>query len=118
MPSTARRATLAAAATLMLAGQPTGAADPFPVPDQLAPAARFWVDVFTRYSQRDYVIHDRIEPGLVYDVVTTTGTGTGDDELVASRVKAVVDRLALASLIGIDDLASPPRMPVTIAPED
>jgi membrane-bound lytic murein transglycosylase D len=114
MTSAARRAGLAAAATLILAGQPARADDPFPVPEQLAPAARFWVDVFTRYSQHDYVIHDRIEPGHIYDVVTTTGAG--DEELVAARVRAVVDRLALASLTGLD-LASPPQVPA-VAPED
>jgi membrane-bound lytic murein transglycosylase D len=97
----------------MLAGQPARAADPFPIPEQLAPAARFWIDVFTRYSQRDYIIHDRIEPGHVYDVVTTTGAG--DEELVAARVRAVVDRLALTDLSGLD--LSSPQVPA-VAPAD
>ena len=110
----ARRAGLAAAVALMLANQPARADDPFPIPKQLAPAEHFWVDVFTRYSQRDYIIHDRIEPGLVYDVVTTTGVG--DDELVATRVKSVVDRLALASLSGLD-LSAPLQVPA-VAPAD
>jgi hypothetical protein len=41
----------------------------FPEPEELAPAVRFWAATFTQYGQRDVVIHDREQLGLVYDVV-------------------------------------------------
>lgn len=52
---------------------------------------RFWVEVFTRYSQSDVVIHDRRHPARVYDVVRDADR---DPELLDRRVAAVVARLA------------------------
>jgi len=53
----------------------------FPTPAGLAPAVRFWVDIFTRYTGEQAVIHDRLEPWIVYQVVS----GAADD--VAARVR-------------------------------
>jgi len=70
----------------------------FPVPAGLTAAVRFWVETFTQYGYRDVIIHDRIEPGVVYDVVRDVDPG--DDARVRERVQAVVDRLALDALRG------------------
>src|ERR1700757_2855505 len=69
--------------------------DEFPLPAELTPAVEFWVDVFTRYSQRDVVIHDRLEPWRVYAVVREPGP----ESATTSRVRAWVDHLALASAL-------------------
>jgi membrane-bound lytic murein transglycosylase D len=69
------------------------AADEFPVPPPLAAAVQFWIDVFTRYSLDDVVVHDRVEPGLVYQVVRGAD-GKGDAD-VERRVQGVADRLVL-----------------------
>jgi membrane-bound lytic murein transglycosylase D len=50
----------------------------FPEPDGLASAVRFWSATFTQYGSRDVVIHDRLQPGLVYEVVRDVGP---DDDL-------------------------------------
>jgi membrane-bound lytic murein transglycosylase D len=61
------------AAGLLLAGR-AGATpeldEEFPTPPALAPAVRFWVDVFTRYSNEQVVIHDRLDPSLIHRVVS------------------------------------------------
>ena len=35
----------------------------------MADRVRFWVDVFTKLSNTEAVLHDRDDPTLVYDVV-------------------------------------------------
>jgi len=78
---------------VMLCGvvRAAGAADEFPVPEPLAPAVRFWVDVFTRWSCRDVVLHDRFDPGRVYEVVRADGPDA--PAVVAARVQAIAERL-------------------------
>jgi membrane-bound lytic murein transglycosylase D len=67
----------------------------FPTPEGLEPAVRFWVDTFTRYEHDDVVIHDRVEPGLVFDVVHRVSSD--DDPRVRERVDAVVEWLRLTT---------------------
>jgi membrane-bound lytic murein transglycosylase D len=70
--------------------------DVFPTPDGLEPAVQFWVDTFARYRWSDVVIHDRAEPGVVYDVVH--GVGADDDApKVRRRVRGVVAWLELTT---------------------
>ena len=91
-------ALVALGALLALVPAPSALAAPvdeFPLPAELAPAVRFWVDVFTRYSQRDVVIHDRLEPWRVYAVVRAPGS----EEATTSRARAWVDRLVLATAL-------------------
>jgi membrane-bound lytic murein transglycosylase D len=54
---------------------------PFPRPASLEPNVSFWVKVFTEYSSRDFVIHDRDQIWRVYQVMTLPGSGspTRDD---------------------------------------
>jgi peptidoglycan lytic transglycosylase D len=48
---------------------------PFPCPDYLEPRVEFWINVFGRYSSRDFVIHDRDEVWKTYEVLHLPGTG-------------------------------------------
>lgn len=72
-----------------------GALDDFPTPSALAPAVRFWVDVFTRYSTEDAIIHDSLMPGVVYRVVRVAPGQRGEAQL-AAEVRAVADGMVLA----------------------
>ena len=47
----------------------------FPRPASLEPNIRFWVDVFTGYSYRDFVVHDRDKIWKIYEVLRLPGEG-------------------------------------------
>ncbi len=68
----------------------------FTTPAGMAAAVRFWVDTFTHYGRTDIVIVDRVEPGLVYEVVRDVGPG--DDRRVGERLGVVADRLTAVAL--------------------
>ena len=70
----------------------------FPEPEALAPAVRFWAATFTQYGNGDVVIHDRLEPGLVYEVVRNVGSG--DDPRVQASIQAAVERVERAARRG------------------
>jgi membrane-bound lytic murein transglycosylase D len=98
------------AGALLLAAVEAGAKDDFPVPTALAPAVRFWVDMFTRYGQQDVVLHDRYEFGRVYEVVHLDGADSAGE--VATRVQAISDRfrspVVLARAAGDPLFVEPP----------
>lgn len=45
----------------------------FPAPRELESSVRFWIDVFTRYSRDQILLHDMDEPGRIYAIVDVTG---------------------------------------------
>ena len=53
---------------------------PFPRPAALEPNIKFWVDVFSAYSVRDFVIHDRDQVWKVYQVLHIPGDGVPSPE--------------------------------------
>jgi membrane-bound lytic murein transglycosylase D len=59
---------------------------------------RFWAATFTQYGRRDVVIHDRVQPGLVYDVVRDVASS--DDPRVQAAIGVAVARLERASAHG------------------
>jgi membrane-bound lytic murein transglycosylase D len=61
-----------------------GAVVPLPRPRALEPNVRFWVDVFTHYSERDFIIHDRDDVTRVYQVLHLPGYGVPSQEDVES----------------------------------
>src|SRR5262245_26547518 len=72
-----------AALAVFLAGvRPAAAADELPTSPLLVPVVRFWVDVFTRWSVDDVVLHDRVEPETIYVVLR----GPVTDEEVEQHV--------------------------------
>jgi membrane-bound lytic murein transglycosylase D len=60
-----------------LAGSEVG----FPRPASIEPNVRFWIDVFTAYSYRDFIVHDRDKVWREYQVIHLPGSGppSGDD---------------------------------------
>ena len=67
----------------------------FPEPDGLAAAVRFWSATFTQYGYRDVLIHDRVQPGLVYEVVRDVGPD--DDVRVQMAIQNAVERVRRAT---------------------
>ena len=51
---------------LVLLGSPAGADETFPQPAELQPDVDFWVDIFTRYTTNQGVLHDMRHMGVVY----------------------------------------------------
>ncbi|HXW84541.1 MAG TPA: transglycosylase SLT domain-containing protein [Candidatus Binataceae bacterium] len=55
---------------------------PFPKPKAIEPNVAFWVEVFTKYSVRDFVIHDKDDLTRVYQVFNLPGDGQpGRDDI-------------------------------------
>ncbi|MFN8545378.1 MAG: transglycosylase SLT domain-containing protein [Candidatus Binatia bacterium] len=82
--------------------------DEFPVPPGLAPAVRFWVDVFTRYSRDDVIVHDRLDPARIYGVIHASEAQDED------RIQGLLDRIALGQLHEpdpVDRLLVPDQLP-------
>ena len=51
----------------VLLAAPAKAADTFPQPPELQPDVDFWVDIFTRYTTNQGVLHDSRNLGVVYE---------------------------------------------------
>lgn len=51
----------------LLACAPSGAAETFPQPPELQPDIDFWVDIFTRYTTSQGVLHDSRDLSVVYE---------------------------------------------------
>jgi membrane-bound lytic murein transglycosylase D len=66
---------------------------PFPVPPELESNVAFWVDVFTKYSKDQAVIHDADNPTRIYAVVDLKDFGklsdTKCDKLVEDQKKGI-----------------------------
>jgi peptidoglycan lytic transglycosylase D len=95
-------AALLGALTIVLAGLGSSAvarADaqvPFPRPASIESNVDFWVDVFTAYSIRDFVIHDRDQIWRVYQVYHLPGDGQpsrDDIDWVNTYLKAKYARI-------------------------
>ena len=56
--------------TVLLAPVPAAAADLWPHRDQLRTETRFWRDVFTKYDDDSFVLHDPDDLSLVYKTIT------------------------------------------------
>ncbi len=56
-------------------GRARAATEPFARPATLEPQISFWVDVFTAYSYRDFVLLDRDDPYKIYQVYHLPGDG-------------------------------------------
>jgi membrane-bound lytic murein transglycosylase D len=64
----------------------------FPTPPALAPVVRFWVDVFTRYSNEDVIVHDRLDPSLIHCVVPAR-----EPDALERTLRSVEERFVLAT---------------------
>jgi membrane-bound lytic murein transglycosylase D len=69
-------------ATVVSLGHARAGTEPFTRPATLEPQIGFWVDIFTAYSYRDFVLVDRDDPNKLYQVLHLPGDGCpGRDEI-------------------------------------
>ncbi|HEY6394781.1 MAG TPA: transglycosylase SLT domain-containing protein, partial [Candidatus Binataceae bacterium] len=76
--SSCKVAVFATAALLFFSAAPAARAEtqiPFPRPVSIEPKVQFWVDVFTAYSYRDFVLLDRTNIWRIYKVFHLPGQG-------------------------------------------
>jgi Transglycosylase SLT domain len=73
----------------------------FPRPPALEPNIHFWVDVFTAYGERDFVIHDKDNVWKIYEVQHLPGFGApsrdeveGTTEYLREKYTNILGRLA------------------------
>src|SRR5271163_670345 len=57
------------------AGPARAETQPFARPASIEPQIDFWVDIFTAYSYRDFVLMDRDDPYKIYQVYHLAGEG-------------------------------------------
>ncbi|MEW6270618.1 MAG: transglycosylase SLT domain-containing protein [Thermodesulfobacteriota bacterium] len=79
---------------------------------------RFWIDVFTRYSLREAIVHDRSDPANVLAVVRLENGGREEIDAVRRRYEKLTSRLASApasELTRLLQLFRPPMDPKWIA---
>lgn len=93
----------------------------FPRPKAIAPNVQFWTKVFTRYSDRDFIIHDRDDISRVYEVFHLPGTGPpsqGDiswaNQYLKAKYAGILTRLAAGARPGDYEAAAVARL---FAPE-
>jgi membrane-bound lytic murein transglycosylase D len=75
----------------MTPGPGVAADSSFPEPEELAPAVRLWAATFTQYGRGDVVIHDRVQLGLVYDVIRDVVSP--DDPRLQAGIQSAVSRI-------------------------
>jgi membrane-bound lytic murein transglycosylase D len=84
---------------LTLLGSPVAADETFPQPPQLQPDVDFWVDIFTRYTTNQGVLHDTRNLAVVYEHIDfATADGRRTRQRAAgnrrSAIKVVLHSLA------------------------
>lgn len=96
------------AAVLILSGWILGSASafgaaqaPFPCPQYLQPRVGFWVKVFSRYSSRDFIVHDRNQVWRIYGVMHLPGIGDPSpgeivqtDHYLENKYEGILESLA------------------------
>ncbi|MGH7840304.1 MAG: lytic transglycosylase domain-containing protein [Candidatus Binataceae bacterium] len=96
---------IAFAALLIAAGLAgrsfAGAELSFPRPATIEPNVEFWVDVFSSYGERDFIIHDRDNLWRIYQVMHIPGEGLttrGEADAISDYLKVkyadILNRLA------------------------
>jgi len=73
----------------------------FPRPSAIEPNVKFWVDVFTTYSERDFIILDREQVWRIYQVLHLPGEGPPSrsdidsvNDYLKSKFTNILNRLA------------------------
>ena len=62
----------------------------FPCPRAMRPRVDFWIDVYSRWSSKDAVLHDANKPDRVYDVVRGQTCRSRKGSKLVTRQKAVI----------------------------
>jgi membrane-bound lytic murein transglycosylase D len=77
-----------------------GCGDVFPIPSELKPNVAFWVDVFTKYTKDQAILHDNEVPLRIYSIVDVKGLSRdipGErkkrDSLIERETKQIISLL-------------------------
>ena len=62
----------------------------FPCPQAIRPRVDFWIDVYSRWTSKDAVLHDANKPDRVYDVVRGQTCRSRKGSKLVTRQKAVI----------------------------
>ena len=86
--------------------------EPFARPATIEPQVKFWVDVFTAYSYRDFVLVDRDDPYKIYQVYHLPGEGApnrDDIDWVNSYLKTKYSNILTRLAAGHEPVGSDER---------
>jgi len=84
----------------------------FIVPSSLEDNVRFWIDVFTRYSLREAIVHDRANPANVLAVVRLENGRSAEIDAVRRRYQKLTGQLRTAPASQLTKLLAPFRPPM------
>jgi membrane-bound lytic murein transglycosylase D len=84
----------------------------FRVPASLDDDVRFWIDVFTRYSLREAIVHDRSDPSNVLAVVRLENGRKQEIDAVRRRYQKLTSQLRSAPASQLTRLLEPFRPPM------
>ncbi len=77
---------------LAMDGNPVGSKH-FPAPEELEPAVRFWVDIFTKHDSGRVVVHDREHMNIIWQVLELPKNEAGD--ILEERAREIVRKANL-----------------------
>src|SRR5262249_34639558 len=81
------------------------------MPASLEARVRFWIDVFTKYSQQEAIVHDREQP-LVLAVVPLKSGSSEELQRIQDRFQSLAAQIAAVSLDQSDNLLASFRAPL------
>ena len=59
----------------------------FPLPKELEPAYKFWINIYSKYYTNEYVIHDSKRLDIIYDVVEFGSLDKNEIDLPQTRAQ-------------------------------
>ena len=89
----------------------------FPVPRNLRLRVQFWINIFTRYSKHQYIIHDIQKPERIYKVVDIRKHSNNDILSDSYREKVLEEKINAIKLI-LEKLGSGHYSPDSLTAEE
>jgi membrane-bound lytic murein transglycosylase D len=90
---------------------------PFTVPPILEPNVKFWVDVFTKYSKDQAIIHDMDNPLRIYSIVDVKGLSPDiEKERKKRESKIQTERERIRAIL--KRLGEPSRQDTALSPDE
>ena len=79
----------------------------FQLPPSLDESVRFWIDVFTRYSLTEAIVHDRENPARILAIVNLASGRPAEIDAVRRRYRALTPSLRTAKPAQLGTLLAP-----------
>jgi membrane-bound lytic murein transglycosylase D len=74
--------------------------DVFPIPDNLKPNVKFWIKIYSKYTQSDFIIHDNENLDIIYEIFNINDRRLSERnkwkeiERLKDKYKAILRKLA------------------------